>query len=138
MAKQPNKSVVAFRKLTVDMQRQIFVDAMSELNAQADGLVDLMKSSVVHGPTSNLANSIRKEPGRKETVVVIRAGGPTTTTQISGGKSYDYARAVEFGTEKGVTAQPFFFPSYRLTKKKMRSVMRRKITKTIKQFSAVP
>ena len=118
------------------MQRQIFNDAVTELDAQADGLMQLMKSAVVHGPTSNLANSIRKEPGKKQTVVVIRAGGATTTTQLSGGRSYDYARAVEFGTEN-VSAQPFFFPSYRLTKKKMRSAMRRKITKTIKQYSAV-
>lgn len=117
------------------MQRQIFKDAVSELNTQSDALMRLMRATVVHGPTSNLANSIRKEPGKKETVVVIRAGGATTTTQVSGGKSYDYARAVEFGTEK-VNAQPFFFPSYRLSRKSMRSAMRRKITKTIKQYSA--
>lgn len=131
----PNKSVLAFRKLTVDMQRQIFNDAVAELDAQADGLVQTMRSVVVHGPTSNLANSIRKEAGKKETVRVVRAGGATTTTQIAGGKSYDYARAVEYGTEKGIQAQPFF-PTYRLMRKKMRSAMRRKITKTIKRYSA--
>ena len=130
----PNKSVIAFRKLTVDMQREIFNDAMAELNAQGDALVELMKGSVPHGVTDNLANSIRKEEGKKETVIVIRAGGATTTVQ-HGGRSYDYARAIEFGREN-VPAQPFFFPSYRLMKKNMRSAMRRKITKRIKQFSA--
>jgi HK97 gp10 family phage protein len=130
----PNKSVLAFRKLTVDMQREIFNDAVAELDSQADNLVQTMRGVVVHGPTSNLANSIRKEPGRKETVVVVRAGGATTTVQ-HGGRPYDYARAVEFGTEK-TPAQPFFFPTYRLMKKKMRSAMSRKITKRIKQYSA--
>jgi HK97 gp10 family phage protein len=135
MARAPNKSVVAFRKLTVDLQRDIFIDAKAELNAQAAALVGVMASAVKHGPTGNLAKSLRIEPGKKETVVVIKAGGPTTTRQGGGGKSYDYARAVEFGTEH-VAAQPFFFPSYRLMKKKMRSAMKRKITKRIKEYSA--
>jgi HK97 gp10 family phage protein len=130
-----NKSVEAFRKLTIDLQRDIFDDAVAELNSQADGLVATMKSVVVHGPTSNLANSIRKEPGKKETAVVVRAGGSTTTRQGGGGKHYDYARAVEFGTLH-VPAHPFFFPTYRLMRKKMRSAMSRKITKRIKQYSA--
>ena len=130
----PNKSVLAFRKLTVDMQRDVFNDAITELNVQADALVQTMRSVVVHGPTSNLANSIRKEKGKKETVVVVRAGGATTTVG-SGGKSYDYSRSVEFGTHN-VSATPFFFPSYRLMRKSMRSAMRRKITKRIKQYSA--
>ena len=130
----PNKSVLAFRKLTVDMQRDIFNDAVAELDTQADALVQTMRGVVVHGPTSNLANSIRKEPGKKETVVVVRAGGATTTVG-SGGKSYDYARSVEFGTVK-TPAKPFFFPTYRLMKKKMRGAMSRKITKRIKQYPA--
>jgi HK97 gp10 family phage protein len=131
-----NKSVEAFRRLTVDMQRNIFNDAVSELNAQADALMQTMRSVVVHGPTSNLANSIRKDPGKKETVVVIRAGGSTTTTPGGAGKpAYDYARAVEYGTLHNA-AQPFFFPTYRLMRKKMRSAMSRKISKRIKQYSA--
>jgi len=130
----PNKSVLAFRKMTVDMQREIFNDAVAELDSQADALLGVMRSAVPHGATSNLANSLRKEPGKKETVVVIRAGGSSTTVQ-HGGKSYDYARAVEFGA-LDIPAQPFFFPSYRLMKKSMRSAMRRKITKNIKKFSA--
>ena len=131
----PNKSVLAFRKLTVDMQREIFNDAVAELDSQADNLVQTMRGVVVHGPTSNLANSIRKEPGKKETVVVVRAGGATTTVQHSGRPPYDYARAVEFGAQ-GNPAQPFFFASYRLMKKSIRSAMRRKITKNIKKYSA--
>jgi len=134
MARAPNKSVEAFRKLTVEMQRAVFNDAISELNTQADALLGVMKSAVPHGATSNLANSLRKEKGKKETVIVIRAGGESTTVG-SDGRYYDYARAVEFGTHK-VPAHPFFFPSYRLMRKSMRSAMRRKITKRIKQYSA--
>jgi HK97 gp10 family phage protein len=130
-----NKSVEAFRKLTIDMQRQIFNDAVGELNASADSLVTTMKSVVKHGPTGNLGNSIRKQAGSKPTIVRVMAGGASTTRKGGGGKPYDYARAVEFGTVH-MTAEPFFFPTFRLMRKPMRSSMRRKITKRIKQYSA--
>ena len=130
-----NKIVEAFRKLTIDMQRQIFNDAIGELDASADSLVTTMKSVVKHGPTGNLGNSIRKQAGSKPTIVRVMAGGAATTRKGGGGKPYDYARAVEFGTVH-MSAEPFFFPTFRLMRKAMRSSMRRKITKRIKQYSA--
>ena len=129
-----NKSVEAFRRLTLDMQKQVYTDAVTELGAQADLLVNMMKGVVKHGPTGNLAASIRKAPGKTPTIVRVMAGGAATTT-LTGRHPYDYARAVEFGTTH-MTAEPFFFPTFRLMRKKMRSAMRRKITKTIKQYSA--
>ena len=130
----PNKSVLAFRKLTVDMQRQVYNDAVAELDTTSTTLVTMMKNVVKHGPTGNLANSIRKEPGKTPTVVRVMAGGESTTIGRAG-KAYDYARAVEFGTTR-MTAEPFFFPTFRLMRKRMRSSMRRKITKTIERYSA--
>jgi HK97 gp10 family phage protein len=129
-----NKSVEAFRRLSVEMMARVLDDSIAELNAQATTLVSAMKSVVVSGPTGNLATSIRKEPGKRPTVVRVVAGGELTTRKVSG-KPYDYARAVEFGTEH-VTAQPFFFPTYRLMRKSMRNAMRAKIRKRIKQYSA--
>ena len=130
-----NKSVEAFRRLTVDLQRAVYTDAIAELDAQADGLVTRMKSVVKHGPTGSLANSIRKQRGKVPTVVRVMAGGSATTRTGGGGRPYDYARAVEFGTV-AMPATPFFFPTFRLMRKAMRSSMRRKITKRIKQYSA--
>jgi HK97 gp10 family phage protein len=130
-----NKSVEAFRKLTLEMQKQVYDDAVGELNSQAERLVGMMKATVKHGPTGHLANSIRSQPGKVPTIVQVMAGGASTTRQGGGGKPYDYARAVEFGTVH-MTAEPFFFPTFRLMRKSMRSSMRRKITKTIKQYSA--
>ena len=130
-----NKSVEAFRKLTLDMQKQVYDDALTELNAQADNLVAQMKAVVERGPTGHLAGSIRKAPGARPTIVRVMAGGAATTRKGGSGKSYDYARAVEFGTVH-VPAQPFFFPTFRLLRKTMRTSMRRKISNTIKQYSA--
>ena len=130
-----NKSVEAFRKLTLDMQKQVYNDAITELDAQADTLVTMMKAVVKHGPTGHLASSIRKQPGAKPTIVRVMAGGASTTRQGGGGKPYDYARAVEFGTTR-MAAEPFFFPTFRLMRKTMRTSMRSKISKTIKRYSA--
>lgn len=130
-----NESVERFKKLTVDLQRQVYNDAVAELDAQSDDLMQVMRSAVAHGPTGNLAKSIRKQSERQGLRMRIMAGGLLTMRMGGGGQPYDYARAVEFGTEK-VAAQPFFFPSYRLRRKAMQAAMRRKITKTIKQYSA--
>jgi HK97 gp10 family phage protein len=131
-----NKSVERFRKLTLDMQRQVYNDAITELPAQAATLVTMMKAVVAHGPTGHLANSIRQQPGPRPTIVKVMAGGASTTTPGAAGRPpYDYARAVEFGTVK-ISAQPFFFPTFRLMRKRMRSSMRNKITRTIKKYSA--
>ena len=130
-----NKSVEKFRRLTVELQRQVYLDSVAELEVQSTALMQQIKAVAPTGPTGNLASSVRKERGKRETVVRVMAGGFLTTRKGGGGQPYDYARAVEFGTEK-VSAQPFFFPTYRLMKKSMQSAMRRKITKRIKQYSA--
>lgn len=128
-----NASVLRFQKLTDDLKREVFEVAADELNVQADELVSLMES-VVPKETGALEISIRKIPGKSATQVRIVAGGKGTTKN-SGGKAYDHARAVEFGTTH-MKAEPFFFPSYRLKKKKMISSMKRKLTASIKKRSA--
>jgi HK97 gp10 family phage protein len=129
-----NESVEKFRRLSKAMQKEVFDEAISELNRQADGLVDAMKRVVARGKTAHLAESIRKVQGPKPTIVRIVAGG-VSTRQQSVHSNFDYARAVEFGTRK-MHAEPFFFPTYRLLRKKMRSSMKRKISATINKRSA--
>lgn len=135
MARQPNKSVQRFRKLAQELQTEVHAEAVKELNAQADNLVRLMVSAAPHDE-GNLEHSVRKVPDQsKDTVVRVVAGGRLTTRSNVSSKPFDYARADEFGTQK-MAARPFFFPTYRLTKKKMISAMKRKITKSIKDRSA--
>jgi HK97 gp10 family phage protein len=129
-----NQSVEKFRRLTVQMQKEVFDEAVGELNRQADGLVNAMKRVVARGKSAHLADSIRKVQGTKPTIVRIVAGGKTTQQKGPRGV-FDYARAVEFGTVK-MHAEPFFFPTFRLLRKKMRSSMKRKISATINKRSA--
>lgn len=137
MSQQRISSVQRFKQLTQELQREVRKDAIVELNAAADELVEQMRSAAPQGPTGNLKRSIRKEPGKRDTVVRILAGGPLTTVEArkGSGAPYDYSRAVEFGTQQA-PAHPFFFPSYRLRRKTIRAKLKRKITADIKRRSA--
>jgi HK97 gp10 family phage protein len=130
-----NVSVERFRKLTEDLKQEVLDLAVSELNSQGDQLVSLMESVAPRGETGALEHSIRKIPGKSATQVRIVAGGRETVRPAISSKPYDYARADEFGTQN-MPAKPFFWPTYRLRKKKIIAAMKRKITASIKKRSA--
>lgn len=130
-----NKSVERFKKLTEDLQKEVHDLAVAELNAQVDSLIESMVAVAPRGETGNLIHSITKVAGKKDTIVRVVAGGQLTVRQGVSSKAYDYARADEFGTVN-MPAKPFFFPTYRLRKKKIISAMKRKITASIKKRSA--
>lgn len=94
----------------------------------ADKLVADAKS-LVAVKTGTLRDSIHKEPGKREGSFLVKAGGPTTTT-VSANGEYDYALAVEHGTED-MQRQPFFYPSFRANKRPARDRVRRALVKAI-------
>ncbi|MBZ9980397.1 HK97 gp10 family phage protein [Mesorhizobium sp. BR-1-1-8] len=62
----------------------------------------------------------------------VNAGGETTTRPARAGEGeYDYALGVEFGTRQS-PAQPYFWPGYRLVRKRVRSRIKRAISKSVK------
>lgn len=137
-----NKSVERFRALTLEMQKEVHANAVAELNRQAELLKTLIESvaPVYQGEPipgvepGALKSTVYLVPDRsKDTVVRVVAGGPKTTTKTE--RPFDYSRAVEFGTQN-MPAHPFFFPSYRLSKKRMISAMKRRIAANIKKYSA--
>jgi HK97 gp10 family phage protein len=129
-----NQSVERFRRMTKDLQKEIHDEAVKELNAQGDMLVRQMISAAPQD-VGNLQHSVRKIAGKTDTQIRIMAGGVLTTRSSVSSKPFDYARADEFGTQK-MAAKPFFFPVYRLLKKKVISTMKRRITASIKKRSA--
>lgn len=129
-----NQSVLRFRQLTENLKKEVHDGAVKELNDQAGDLAKLIES-VAPKFEGDLAHSVRVVPGKKDTQVRIVAGGKLTIRPSVSGKPYDYARADEFGTQ-AMAAKPFFFPTYRLRKKKIISAMKRRITKSIKERSA--
>lgn len=124
-----NVSVQRFIRLTEELRREVREGAVAELNRQASELARLIEM-VAPRDEGELKTTVRVVPGKTETIVRVVAGGPPTTSD-----GYDYARGIEFGTVK-MLAQPFFFPTYRLRRKQMRSAMKRKISAQIKKRSA--
>lgn len=62
---------------------------------------------------------------------IVRAGGKTTMRDSAAGP-YDYARAQEFG-RADMDPNPYFWPTYRLLKKRFVSRRKRAVTKAIKE-----
>lgn len=133
MSQQRITSIERFKRLSEELQQEIRRDAIAQLNQEADELVQQMQAAVPAN-TGNLRRSIRKEQGSRETRVTVKAGGTLTTVQRAN-YSYDYSRGVEFGTATSA-AHPFFWPSWRLRRRRIRSRMKRKITQDIKRRSA--
>lgn len=130
----PNVSVERFRKLTEELKAEVHALAAAELVTQATSLAELIES-VAPEQEGTLKTTVHVVPGNKDTVVRIVAGGPRTVRVGVSSKPYDYARADEFGTVN-MPPKPFFFPTYRLRKKKIVAAMKRKITAAIKKRSA--
>lgn len=99
----------------------------------ADEIVS-MAQRLVAVEEGDLRNSIRRESGNLPTTAVVLAGGPTTTKPVREGAdaSYDYALAVEFGTQRQ-PAQPFFWPSVRANRSRYRGRAGRALRQAIKE-----
>ncbi|MBO0140219.1 HK97 gp10 family phage protein [Agrobacterium sp. Ap1] len=118
------------RKLPKVMRREL----SAALEKDADEWVKVSKMLAPRDPEDGtpLADSILRH-GTETGGQVVRAGGETTTKPSAGGP-FDYAVGQEFGTQNG-PRQPFFWPAYRLLRKKFTSRRRRALSKAIKEIS---
>jgi HK97 gp10 family phage protein len=94
------------------------------LDQSADELVAMQKR-LAPRDEGDLINSIEKAPGRHELAVIVRAGG----------KAAPHAKWVEYGTSK-MAARPFFWPSWRALRKRIKGKMSRAATKAAKVVAA--
>lgn len=81
----------------------------------------------------DLRASIRSGTGGHELSRVVEAGGPTTTRPVREGvsASYDYALGTEWGTAD-TPAQPYFYPAWRLGRKRAIGRINRAVRKAAK------
>lgn len=128
-----NLSVSQFQDLMANIPKAVADELVSAVESGAETMAGAMRSAVATGidGRNELQESIRVTDGKHPLRKVIRAGGPLTTKDTPRGP-YDYAHAVEFGTQE-VTAQPFFYPSYRLLKNKLQAAINRKARKAIEK-----
>lgn len=126
----------AFGRRLKRIPKAVRLQVVKDLNLGADEMVDVAKRFAPKD-TLGLEKSIRKEKGNRRLQVKVKAGGAATTRAVRNGvkATYDYALADEFGTEK-MTANPFFWPAYRLTKRRRKSRITRNANKIIKRIFA--
>ncbi|MCV9907053.1 HK97 gp10 family phage protein [Brucella sp. HL-2] len=100
--------------------------------------VNMQQRSFVPVDDGTLRGSIRTEPLTDGTIgVSIVAGGPSTRKVVrksakGNAPSYDYALAVEYGT-KNMAPKAFFWPGYKLGKKKAMRRARFGIRRALRQ-----
>jgi HK97 gp10 family phage protein len=112
------------------------------ISQSADEMVELMKRTVPVDK-GDLRDSIGwtwGAPPRGALVIATSANKAAreaglVATIFAGNEAAYYVRFIEFGTVKA-RAQPFFFPSYRLTKKRARARITRATTKAAKKVAA--
>lgn len=110
--------------------------AVTEANRQSAEEMVATAKSFAPVKTGALRNSIRMEPAGPPGSFKVMAGGAATTKRGRGGRggAFDYSLGVEYGTaphvnqgefagseNPGARREPFFWPAYRLIRKKMRS-----------------
>lgn len=112
----------------------------------ATELVSLQKAAVPV-KTGRLKSSIKWQWGGHEIYsalrgdaklsAVITAGGKATTVPVRKGQSpsYDYALGMEFGNKRS-PSNPYFFPSYRLIKRRIKGRVTRAANKAAKTVAA--
>lgn len=121
--------LAAFRKRMARFKKEIRKNVTPAVEKGGDEFVATAKrfAPVDDG---DLRNSIRVE-AKTDFGVTLKAGGPATTRK-TGRYEYDYALGTEFGTQKS-PAQPFFYPAYRLVKKRVTGRVRRALGKALKE-----
>lgn len=103
-------------------------------NAVADDMRRLAETS---RDTGNLIESIAVTPGGKSTPPYSQPGGeavvPENSVMITAGDSDSrYAHLVEYGSKR-TKAQPFFWPAFRLGRKKAAQSIQRAIRKALRK-----
>jgi HK97 gp10 family phage protein len=127
------------RKLTVTIPAKVEAATKKAMEKGADELVGMMKR-LVPVDQGDLRDSVGWTWGDppKGAVVIAKSEpdsrGLKITVYAGNVKAY-YARWVEFGTVK-MSAQPFFFPSYRAMRKRIKSRITREMKKAIRSESA--
>lgn len=136
------KKLNAMPQIAKEEMKQALEAAADEIVEMAKRLAPVLKEPTNRRKAGELRDSIGwtwgKAPKGSLTlgkVAEASLAGDLTITVFAGNSSAFYARWVEFGTQN-MAAQPYFFPSYRATKKRAVSRVRRSITRAAKKVAS--
>lgn len=125
----PSKDVEQLRKKLRAVSKHLRRNVSPAVDKSADEIISQAKS---FAPVDDgtLRDSIRTR-NKTDLGVDIVAGGSPTKRKTASGFEYDYAVGAEFGTQNS-PAQPFFWPAYRLNRKRAIGRIRRAVAKSVK------
>lgn len=125
------------RKLTVELPRDIDIAVRASMEKGAQELVDMMKR-LCPVDRGDLRDSIGWTWGEAPKGAKVYAASGNAALRLivyAGNDRAFYARMVEFGTMR-TPAQPFFFPSYRSMRTRIKRRIIRELKKAVKKNSA--
>ncbi|MCO7736447.1 HK97 gp10 family phage protein [Brucella intermedia] len=140
----------AFKKRLAKLPASVLKKTNEAIKKNAEEWVDWAQKMAPEDPKDgiHLRPSIRHEETETGGQIVRAGGEATRVKQINGTGTFDYAIGVEFGTSPhiaggkfkgamhpGTSAQPFFWPSYRMLRKRMSSRRRRALNQSVKDFN---
>jgi hypothetical protein len=106
----------------------IVQEHMGRANQQSAAEFAALVLANVPVDTGLLRSSIRFFPGPRESSYTVQAGGNLTKTD----DGYDYSLGVEYGNVR-TPAQPYFWPAYRIQKKRRRLRVGRALGRAIRE-----
>lgn len=126
------KGVAELNKAIAAMPKKVELAARKAMEKGADELVAMMKR-LVPVDQGDLRDSIAWKWGNapKGAVVLAESQSDSRGLKITVYATDYKARWIEFGTIK-MRAQPFFFPSYRALRKRIKARIKREMKKSIK------
>ncbi|WP_020185065.1 HK97-gp10 family putative phage morphogenesis protein [Methylopila sp. 73B] len=112
------------RDLLKTIPAQVKAEVAKALDKAADEMASGAKALAPEGETGDLETSIRVEAGPDE----------LSRTVVAGGAAVDYPTFVEFGTPTA-DAEPFFWPAFRLLRKRREGQIHRAMNRALKDFA---
>lgn len=121
--------VKALRKKALKLPAAVRHEVSKALEENAREYEADVRRGVPVGATGRLRDSIVSGE-------VLGSFGTAWKVTAGGGDAY-YGPFVEFGTDAGLPAQPFFYPPYRMKRAKYRSRITRAYNKALKKMSRI-
>jgi len=132
------QGLAALEKRFAKIPKAARMNVRAAMEDQADKITQEMWQWAPQGPTGRLAASIGwtwgEPPAGTLTVGTVggREYGTMRITIYAGGEAAFYTKFVEFGTSKA-RAHPFFYPIWRIRRKRAKSAITRAMKKAIRE-----
>lgn len=131
-----SSSISRIDRMLANVTKAALAEVQPALAKAGDRVAGTMRQ-LAPEDTGDLKKSIEVTPAGQSTPPYSQPGGETVVPEnqvmiTAGNTEVRYPHLVEYGTTES-SAQPFFWPAYRLEKKKAAAAIKRAISKAVRQ-----